>query len=691
MTSTASPPVISSPAGERAGLRAWLIAHRWALLVFTVLVIAAAGVRLLTFDRYLPFLDYADENNMYLLGRDWRGAEDVAFIPEWLAGYPPLYVWINIAVQSLADSVWAGRPWILITDYFYWLRLLAAAVGILTTLVVAALGWEMAGAVAGWLTGLVWALSPIIVEHNSLAIPDPFVYLTCAGALWMAARALRLDSPRWLMGSIFASIAAMYLKYPAAGIFAAPALAGLMLLRRSPRRVLPWLAAGLVVSGLAGAYLVFGYGALNLSNREAETVRGSALELMMNADRNFNNWWFAVYPIGAWAFWPVIGGGLIAYVVARRKGWRVVDWRIVMIIGIYSIVAILITTTFTNVWFGAGKIRHVLPITVGLAALWGAGVAQIGWTVDKSISQRSRKAEKQSNTQTDFNSSPRWIVIVMGVLAALVLLPGDVTGDVRVVEQFQRQAMPVILWKWSDVNLPNDGLILANNESEIGHAWNRPWSGYDGAKPFAWWHESTDEIVSSTPERYVERGIRYFVMDEKDRRSYFDTPEAEAFFDQLTLVKTFPAASNVLGETTWFYRMLPPAVMTEAVFGEQIALRGYDLTGEMKAGGTIQFSPFWRATRRPDTNYSMFMHLYPADEERLIAQYDGAPTVLERPTLTWDDPDELLIGATVGLAIPADTTAGQYRLVIGLYDYSTGTRLELADGATYFSVPITIT
>lgn len=687
---TASAPSMPVSTGEQSGLRTWLAAHGWVLAAFTVLIIAAAGVRLLTFDRYLPFLDYADENNMYLLGRDWRGAEDVAFIPEWLAGYPPLYVWINMGVQNLADTVWAGRPWILITDYFYWLRLMAAVVGVLTTLVVAGLGWELAGAAAGWLAGLVWALCPIIVEHNSLAIPDPFVYLTCAGALWMAARALRLDSPRWLLGSILASIAAVYLKYPAAGIFVAPGIAGLMLLRRSPRKVLPWLGAGIVIGALAGAYLVFGYGALNLSNREAETVRGSALELMTNPDRNFNNWWFAVYPIGAWVFWPGIGGGLIAYFLSRRRGWRVIDWRPVAMIVLYSFVAILITTTFTNVWFGAGKIRHVLPITVGLAALWGAGVVQIAWAVGKSVTQRREGTKTQGNTGEGLKPSPTSIVVAIGGLAALVLLPGYVTGDLQVIRQFERQAMASILWKWSDVNLPNDGLILANNESEIGHAWNRPWSGYDGAKPFAWWHESTDEIVSSTPERYVERGIRYFVMDEKDRREYFNSPEAEAFFDQLTLIKTFPAGADVLGQTTWFYRMLPPEVATDAVFGEQITLAGYDLIGEAKAGETLQFTPFWRATRRPDTNYSMFMHLYPADEEQLIAQYDGAPTVLERPTLTWDDPEELLIGATAGLTIPADIAAGDYRLVIGLYDYSTGARLSLGDGATYFSVPVSI-
>ncbi|MEO8611770.1 MAG: hypothetical protein ABI690_27980, partial [Chloroflexota bacterium] len=77
---------------------AWISAHKWLLIAIVTVFIAAASVRLLTFDRYLPYLDYSDENNMYLLGRDWRGVEDVPVIPEWLAGYPPLYVWFNIGV-----------------------------------------------------------------------------------------------------------------------------------------------------------------------------------------------------------------------------------------------------------------------------------------------------------------------------------------------------------------------------------------------------------------------------------------------------------------------------------------------------------------------------------------------------------------------------------------------------------------
>src|SRR5690348_9787539 len=87
----------TSPKTHRIG---WIIAHKWALIAVVSVFFAAASVRLLTFDRYLPYLDYSDENNMYLLGRDWRGVEDVPVVPEWLAGYPPLYVWFNIGVQQ---------------------------------------------------------------------------------------------------------------------------------------------------------------------------------------------------------------------------------------------------------------------------------------------------------------------------------------------------------------------------------------------------------------------------------------------------------------------------------------------------------------------------------------------------------------------------------------------------------------
>ena len=67
---------------------------------------------LLTYDRYLPLLDYSDESNMFLLSVHMRGIDEVALADdygagltgEWLAGYPPLYPWLGVWMQRLQDA-----------------------------------------------------------------------------------------------------------------------------------------------------------------------------------------------------------------------------------------------------------------------------------------------------------------------------------------------------------------------------------------------------------------------------------------------------------------------------------------------------------------------------------------------------------------------------------------------------------
>jgi hypothetical protein len=670
------------PVSGKSRLLDWVIVHKWLLVAVVTVLLAASSVRLLTFDRYLPYLDYADENNMYLLGRDWRGVEDVPVVPEWLAGYPPLYVWFNIGVQQVVEALWT-KPWLLISDYMFYLRLLSALMGVITALLVMSIGWQIANPLAGWLAGLAWALAPVIVEHNSLAIPDSAVYLACAAAIAMALRAWKLESGRWLFGSTLAAIAAIYLKYPAVYVAIPTGIVALILLYKNPRRMLPWIIAMGVVVGIAGAYLIFGYGSFRLANREADTVRDSFIDNLLDPDRNFNNWYYAIYPIGMGIFGASLIGGLVAYFYNRRKKWPTVNLPAVLLLAVYGIAAIMITSTFSNVWLGAGKIRHVLPTTVAVIAIWGAAVGQIAWTLGKLAQHYRPRLERMS--------------LVTAGVAALVgvfTLPTMISGDVVLIQRFQHTAVQEQLWRWTDVNIPTDGMILGHPGSWVAHSWNRPWSGYDGVKTFLWWTEDENQIAASTPQQYIERGITYFVADARDMQRYYRSAAMQDFISQLTLIKTFHVAPDQTDENqfdTYFYRLYPPQHAADALFGGQIDLTGYDLSADnIHPGDTLNLRPYWRAPRRPETNYSMFVHLYPHDEDTLVAQHDGAPTVPERPTLTWDDPDELFFGADVNLAIPADTPQGDYRLVIGLYDYTTGARLTLPDGTDKFVIPVTV-
>jgi hypothetical protein len=649
------------------------------VLAFAILVILAAGVRLLTFERYLPYFDYSDETVPFLVARQMRGVFEDEFVRWRYAGYPPAYPLINAGVQVLVER-FSVHPWTVPPDYWFALRLLAVWTGVITVLVIASIGGQLAGPIAAWFAGFIWALAPAITEVNSLATPDPFVYLTCALAITTALRAWRVESPRWLTFSLAMGILAIYLKLWPIHALIPWGIVTLVLLRRQPTKLLPWLVAWAIVGISAAAFLFVRIRPLDdLPAREIETFNSEGLTLIFDPSRNLANWSFAIYAIGLGLFLIMIVCGFLAYLVSQRRGWQTLNWRQIALLLVYSFGGIMMASSFTQARLEAGKIRHVLPVTVALLPLWGAGLAQILWTMKAWVPDRRFAPTRQ-------------LISPVGLfgLILIMIVPTFVSGHAELVRRFSQTDMQAILWYWADVNLPLEGRILMHPSSDVGHTWDRFWSGYDGEKPFEWWFELEDEIAASTPEEYVRRGITYFVMNETDRTRIFNTPELQAFVGQLTRIKILPATPEIRGDTVYIYRMLPPNVAPRIPFGDQITLAGYDINADAFAPGeSIVFRPYWRAERRPETNYSMFIHLYPTDAEHIIAQFDGSPASLRRPTLTWDDTEELYIGSDATLTLPPDLQPGSYRLAIGLYDFNTGQRLTVED-TTYFTIPIVI-
>ncbi len=643
------------------------------IIALIVIALLAFGIRLLTFDRYLPYQDYSDETNSYLLGRDWRGVEDVPVVPEWLAGYPPLYVWINILVQRTIEAHWS-YPWIFPSTYFYYLRLLAAILGGLTTLVIMRLGWQLGGGIAAAFAGSVWALSPFVVNYNSLAIPDPLVYLCAAAALVTAFEAWKSKSPFWLLGSLLAGIAATYAKYPAIFLLIPWGIVTLTFVYRQPRRWWYWLLIYLGIGAATAGYLLFGYGALSLSNREADSVRSNGFNNIFSIHYQINNWAYAILPIGAVFFLLAVGAGIAAYFVSRRHGWRIIQWQPLGIILLSGLVGISITTTFTYIALPAGKIRHSLPITVGLLGVWGAAISQVYWTL--------RDWRKTSSHRL------RWLP--KGVIAGFAIPVGIslALGGINSIQTFALTPTMLLAQQYADASLPADGLVLIHPNSRAEALFNRPWSGYSGATSFEWWLE---DPTGNTPTQLAERGMTYFVMTDEDWSRVEDEAGLRRFVQQLTPLGTIHAGEGEFGPDIAFYRILPPQNTAHVVFGEQIVLEGYDLSEAIVAPGqTLTFRPYWRALKTPGANYSMFIHLYPRDTTTLITQFDGNPALPERLTLTWNDPNELLIGTDARLAIPAEVTPGDYTLAIGLYDSTTGQRLTTSDGADKVEIPIKV-
>ena len=649
------------------------IPFKLSIAVLVVIALLAFGVRLLTFDRYLPMLDYVDESNMYLLARDWRGVEQVPVIPEWLAGYPPLYIWVNIVVQQTVEAHW-NFPWIFPSVYFYYARLLAAVIGGITTLVIMRLGWQLGGGIAAAFAGSAWALSPFVVNYNSLAIPDPLVYLCAAVALVTAFEAWKSKSPFWLLGSLLAGIAATYLKYPAAFLLIPWGIVTLTFVYRWPRRWWYWLVTYLGIGAVAAAYLLLGYGALSLSNREATTVRSDGLRDIFSLSYQTNNWHYAIIPMGTAFFSVAAIAGVAAYIISRRRGWRILQWLPIAVILLCGLVGISITTTYTYIGLPAGKIRHSLPVTVGLVGVWGAAISQVYWTLRAWWTSKPHRV----------SWLPQAAIIGFALPVGLWLAQGSISS----IQTFALTPTMYIAQQYADSSLPADGLFLMYPKSAEEGIFNRPWSGYSGSTSFDWWLE---DPTGSTPAELARRGMTYFILSSSDWRRVTDETGLRQLLQQMTPLGTIHAGDGQFGPDITFYRILPPQTTLNVTFGQQIDLVGYDLSStEGTPGQILTFRPYWCAQKTPDANYSMFIHIYPRGTTTLITQFDGNPALPKRLTLTWNDPSELVIGTDAQLTIPADTPPGDYTLAVGLYDPATGQRLMTDDGGDKIMIPIRI-
>jgi len=118
--------------------------------------------------------------------------------------------------------------------------------------------------------------------------------------------------------------------------------------------------------------------------------------------------------------------------------------------------------------------------------------------------------------------------------------------------------------------------------------------------------------------------------------------------------------------------MAPP----DASFVGGVSLTGYYLD---RGSGGMHVTLGWRLQSGQflDTDYTVFLHLRNAAGE-MVAQGDGPPVGGQWPTSLW--PPNVTIQDTHTINLPADLQPGTYRLVTGLYDRATGSRLPLEGG-----------
>ncbi len=120
--------------------------------------------------------------------------------------------------------------------------------------------------------------------------------------------------------------------------------------------------------------------------------------------------------------------------------------------------------------------------------------------------------------------------------------------------------------------------------------------------------------------------------------------------------------------------------------GEAISLAGVDLTERPAVDGAssaIDLTLYWRAEEEIERSYTVFVHLAGPDGV-VIAQVDAPPQGGNHPTDHWL-PGEVVTDA-YHLALPSSATA--YRVLVGMYDPATLTRLPVTNVAGSISVDL---
>jgi|GEM_PF-439166 len=135
---------------------------------------------------------------------------------------------------------------------------------------------------------------------------------------------------------------------------------------------------------------------------------------------------------------------------------------------------------------------------------------------------------------------------------------------------------------------------------------------------------------------------------------------------------------NVTAPTRTF--VLPEGITLEPqTFDNGVALAGYRIDADVKAGQPITVTLFWHTGAPLEARLKVFVQLVDAQNNRIVGndQMPGSE-MAERPTTDWVAGE--FIADTHHFEVPADLPAGEYKLLIGLYDEGTLKRVTLADG-----------
>jgi 4-amino-4-deoxy-L-arabinose transferase-like glycosyltransferase len=624
----------------------------WKVVAILLLAFAIRGI---VATSGLPFVEGVDEPLTYQLGNDMRGKLDAGYRKQWLAGYPPAYLWTAAAVMYVTDQLGTLNIYTQEGVFVGVLRIL----NVLTDLITVSLLFITVYWLAGWqpalCAGLVWAISPAVVRNVTPALGDTLATMFGALCVALSVRAAQRRNAWLALAATVGGLVAILCKYPWVPVLALPAVAFLLIWVCSKQHQewfrlhirLPALLALMAVAAVS-CWLVFIFGAFRLNNDEAAESR---LFLFQNLT-SFTRWRATLYALGNSIGTAFIVLGLLAFLIwVSRRAWKMRSLYQLLIAGLLltgiALLALVPIYTVNSVVARTQAItRYLLPadlmfIILGILAIYRVFIVGM-------------------------SSRWRWVTLLVPVL-------WFVPASARQVADFSRPTTFTVAQRWFEQNLPDQSLYWAGGYLSYRLV-DRFDAGYPGFKHF--YAILGDPDGTSRPSEPVN----YIVAldSEIERRRFTEVWNPE----QITLIKQFDNAA-MHGAKIFVYLpyVLPhPSSLT---FKDQTTLLVVQGLQVWLNSGRLMLDSLWQAPKSvPLQDYSFFVHLMPAEGSlTLLAQRDGQ--LGARPTSTWDDSTELVPGGIGALTLPS-LRPGDYVVTFGVYDWRTGRRLVLPDGQTSY-------
>ncbi len=618
-------------------------------LIVGLIALGGGALRVLVHDYSLPWVHSIEEITIWLAIHGERGLlpADV-FKP--ITIYPPLTLWLHGLAQHWAEA--QGR--LLAADALLDLRRFFLSFNVAGVVWIAMLGRRCGGALAGIVAAILWAFTLVMLGDPANAIGESLAYPLLILSLLLAVQALE-PARRWQLALASLALATLcfLLEYRLLVAFF-PGAAALLLRARAHyrsgwRRTALWAGVGIALALVTGAILL----AL-LPARFQEIAAQTMGEYLWDLPGLMQLFEQALGPLRMLPVAAIALLAAIAWLYSRARGSSPLKGPALLLTAATLLLTLWANSAIRPYSEGVDlKIRHAIPAITLLFVLAGAALAQIVAVVP------GRRLRALAAT---------------GLSAYLLLLL--IGPAVANVQERRILPWPVIVRPWVDANL-EPGTILIYHESE---RWFNPfWSGIPHRKWFDWLE--TEDVLERPLQEWIQtHKITWLTLPVTERDRLQGSDEGRAFLAQLLPLRDFTGPPWRSGIETGLYRLWRMQQESNIHFGDHIRLVGYDLHNpEPLPGEPVAFTFYWNAPTRPPENYSLFLHLVAADGTSPFAQVDGNPAVPERLTHTWDRADETLISPRFTLTLPPDLAPGDYRVLLGLYNFETGARLPLQD------------